>query len=954
MRSFFNSFVCILTVSWSLLFGGTAHAVSYNIFGDTIPLVPTESDNQAVELGVKFVTNGSLQVQGIRFYKGPDNAGTHTAHLWDATGSLLATQNFTNETATGWQTVLFTSPVPVTAGKVYVASYFAPQGHYAADVNELTDGQGLVTDPVYVPANSVTGGSGVYLYAANGGFPSNNYQQSNYYVDVIVAPEGTPPPSPTPTPTPVPTPIPGGPAVALLDATVSGDGVSASTTVTSAGLSTSTGNELLLAFVSADALSEANTTVTGVTGGGLSWSLVKRVNAQSGTSEIWRTLAPTVLNNVPVTASLSQSVVSSITVVSFAGVDTTGTNGSGAIGAVGGASAASGAPSASLVTTRDNSLVLGVGNDFDNAIARSVGPGQSLVHQSLASIGDTYWVQKLDSPVTKAGTGVTINATAPTTDRWNLATVEVLSGNAPPPLQYTITGAVSPPSYGSGTALGLSNGSSTNKTTADSTGSYSFTVLANGSYTVTPSKSGYGFSPANQVAVVRSASVAGVNFTASVAAPANLVIDVAKGQQTIDGMGVNINVNSWKNGQLTPALDALIDTNGSSAFRVIRDPMSWVSSESLIPALHKLDLPTLQSVYETPAMQDLWNTIGYLNKKGIVGKQVILNFMGWTPTWLGGSGAYGQPSHITAGKEPSFATMVASLVYYGRTVKGLNFTYLSPLNEEDWDCKEGPCASASQYAVLMMDLATELNAMGQSDVRFIAPETAGDPSAYIASLQGDTTVFALTDHLTFHAYGGSRSPGRAYASKNYWVTETGAECSSCDYSGTPSQGEWAFASQTNDAVLDDLANGISSVMVYDGYDSFYYHHNAYGFWGLLAYDQTTGLYTPRKRFYVNSQINRFITPGAQMVALSGSVSGLDHTVAFYNPGTQKVTVVGHNTASSPITIVGQINNLPVEVTSMSLYQTNASVNFQSGPPVPVAGGRFQLTVPGDTFFSLTN
>jgi O-glycosyl hydrolase len=456
------------------------------------------------------------------------------------------------------------------------------------------------------------------------------------------------------------------------------------------------------------------------------------------------------------------------------------------------------------------------------------------------------------------------------------------------------------------------------------------------------------------LSVVRSAGVAGVNFTASVAAPANLVVDVAKRQQTIDGMGVNINVNSWKNGQLTPALDALIDINGSSAFRVIRDPMTWVGSESLIPALHKLDLPTLQSVYETPAMQDLWNTIGYLNKKGILGKQIILNFMGWTPIWLGGSGVYGQPSHITAGKEQSFATMVASLVYYGRTVKGLNFTYLSPLNEEDWDCKEGPCASASQYAVLMMDLATELNAMGLTDVRFIAPETAGDPSAYIASIQSDNTVFAMTDHLTFHAYGGSRSPGQSHSQKNYWVTETGAECSSCDYSGTPSQGEWAFASQTNDAILDDLANGISSVLIYDGYDSFYYHHNAYGFWGLLAYDQANGLYSPRKRFYVNSQINRFITPGAQMVSLSDSVSGLDHAVAFYNLTTQKVTIVGHNSASSPTTISGQINSLPLAVTSMNVYETNIHLNFQQGSAVPVAGGIFQLTVPADTFFSLSN
>jgi hypothetical protein len=53
----------------------------------------------------------------------------------------------------------------------------------------------------------------------------------------------------------------------------------------------------------------------------------------------------------------------------------------------------------SLVTTRNNSWVFGVGNDFDNAIARTPGSGQSLVHQFLAPIGDTYWVQMQNAPL---------------------------------------------------------------------------------------------------------------------------------------------------------------------------------------------------------------------------------------------------------------------------------------------------------------------------------------------------------------------------------------------------------------------------------------------------------------------------------------------------------------------------------------------------------------------------
>ena len=93
------------------------------------------------------------------------------------------------------------------------------------------------------------------------------------------------------------------------------------------------------------------------------------------------------------TATLSQTVFASMTVMTFSGVDTSGTNGSGAIGATGTGNSAKGAPTASLVTTRNGSWVFGVGNDYDNAISRAPASGQSLVHQYLPVVGDTYWVQ---------------------------------------------------------------------------------------------------------------------------------------------------------------------------------------------------------------------------------------------------------------------------------------------------------------------------------------------------------------------------------------------------------------------------------------------------------------------------------------------------------------------------------------------------------------------------------
>ena len=53
---------------------------------------------------------------GIRFYKGPDNTGTHVGHLWTGSGTLLGEATFTGESASGWQEVRLRRPDPDRAG----------------------------------------------------------------------------------------------------------------------------------------------------------------------------------------------------------------------------------------------------------------------------------------------------------------------------------------------------------------------------------------------------------------------------------------------------------------------------------------------------------------------------------------------------------------------------------------------------------------------------------------------------------------------------------------------------------------------------------------------------------------------------------------------------------------------------------------------------------------------
>jgi hypothetical protein len=137
-----------------------------------------------VELGVKFRSDSSGTITGLRFYKSAGNTGTHIGNLWSSSGTLLATATFTSETASGWQQVSFSSPVAITANTVYVASYHTNVGHFSYNLNAFASA-GVDNSPLHALQNGVSGGNGVYMYGGTSAFPSNTYNSANYWVDVV-------------------------------------------------------------------------------------------------------------------------------------------------------------------------------------------------------------------------------------------------------------------------------------------------------------------------------------------------------------------------------------------------------------------------------------------------------------------------------------------------------------------------------------------------------------------------------------------------------------------------------------------------------------------------------------------------------------------------------------------------------------------------------------------------
>ena len=150
--------------------------------GSATPEIVNVTDASAVELGVRFQTSVSGTVSGIRFYKSSQDTGTHTGELWSSTGTLLATATFTNETASGWQSVMFSNPVTLTPDATYIASYHTNVGHYSVSPDYFTSN--VTSGPLTALAN----GNGVYTYSSNRAFPTNTYSGENYWVDVMFNP----------------------------------------------------------------------------------------------------------------------------------------------------------------------------------------------------------------------------------------------------------------------------------------------------------------------------------------------------------------------------------------------------------------------------------------------------------------------------------------------------------------------------------------------------------------------------------------------------------------------------------------------------------------------------------------------------------------------------------------------------------------------------------------------
>jgi hypothetical protein len=183
--------------------GGLAASETFNIAVTTTPPPATASlfaasntpvqtnlnDGSPLEAGVKFTSSVAGQITALKFYRSAGDTGSDLLDLWTSTGTKLASATFTNTAASGWQTVTLTTPVTIAANTTYVASYHTT-GAYVATDSYFT--AAVTSSPLTAPSTSTAGGNGVYAYGGTntaGLFPTNTFNASNYWADVVFRPQ---------------------------------------------------------------------------------------------------------------------------------------------------------------------------------------------------------------------------------------------------------------------------------------------------------------------------------------------------------------------------------------------------------------------------------------------------------------------------------------------------------------------------------------------------------------------------------------------------------------------------------------------------------------------------------------------------------------------------------------------------------------------------------------------
>ena len=422
---------------------------------------------------------------------------------------------------------------------------------------------------------------------------------------------------------------------------------------------------------------------------------------------------------------------------------------------------------------------------------------------------------------------------------------------------YAVSGTIS---GGAGAAIALS-GAKSASAIADASGNFSFTGLANGTYTVTPSKSGYTMTPTSKSVTVNGANVTGVNFTASTTSPSTYTVS---GTIT-GGAGSTVTLSGTTQSSTTA------DSSGNYSFGGVPN-----GTYTVTPSKSGYTMtPTSRSVTVNGANV---TAVNFTAGSTTTGTKTSI----WSSSAVPAVAAASDPYAVELGVR--FQSDVAGVItgirfYKGSTNTG---THTGTL----WSNTGTKLATAT---------FTNETASGWQEVTFATPVAISANTLYVASYHTTVGYYAVnsnyfansadnaplhapvdttTSHNGLYVYGsGGIFPTSSYNKSNYWV----------DVAFIPNSGS---SPATNYTVSGTVSGGSGATVALTGGTSASTTADASG---NFTFSVPNGTYTvtPSKSGYTMTPANKSVTVNGANVtgvnftatastttyAISGTISG---------------------------------------------------------------------------------
>lgn len=162
-----------------------------SIFTSQTPANGDFLEGVPVTLGTLFTAAVNGTIDGGRWrFPGTLPVGTTQWLLYqwnsDASGTLLAQENFVAPVAGAWNTVNATTPVSITAGQRYVTAVFTPNGRYVL-TQGFFSGSGVTNGNLTAPQDDAgtPARNGKFTQQGFPSYPTSNFNATCYFVDVI-------------------------------------------------------------------------------------------------------------------------------------------------------------------------------------------------------------------------------------------------------------------------------------------------------------------------------------------------------------------------------------------------------------------------------------------------------------------------------------------------------------------------------------------------------------------------------------------------------------------------------------------------------------------------------------------------------------------------------------------------------------------------------------------------